>query len=129
MSTVVQISIIAIVVAICACVIRAQAGSVSVVLSIAGCVLILLLSLQFLKPVITVLQRLETLSGLSGAATAPMLKVAGIGLLTQIAGTICDDAGEKALCKAVEIGGAVLSFYISMPLLTAVLDLLEEMLG
>ena len=129
MDTIVQISAIAIVAAICAYLIRQHTGSLSTVLSIAACILILLLSFRFLAPVMSVAKRLQTLSGLSETATAPMLKIAGIGVLTQVAGGVCEDAGEKTLTNAVQIAGTVLSVYVSLPLMSSVLDLLEQILG
>lgn len=129
METAVQIASIAIIVAVCGCILRPQVGPVAAVLSIMACTAILFLVFQFLNPVIEVLERLRRLSGLTDSATAPMLKVAGISILTQVAGCVCEDAGEKTLHGAVETGGTILSLYISMPLLSAVLDLLEEMLG
>lgn len=128
MDTFVQIIALAMMAAVCACVIRPLVSSVSMGLVIFTCATILLLSFRFLSPVLEVAERLRTLSGLPAAATAPMLKVAAIGVLAQISGAICEDAGEKTLQNAVQIGSVVLSLYVSLPLMSAVLDLLEEVL-
>ena len=129
MDTIFQISAIAVITAVCGCVVRQHAGSLSAVLSAAACIFILLLAFRFLRPILELIKRLEQLSGLSGTATAPMLKVAGIGILAQIAGGVCEDAGEASLNHAVQIGATVLSVYVSLPLMSAVLDLLEQILG
>jgi stage III sporulation protein AD len=60
---------------------------------------------------------------------SPMLKVAGVGLMTQVAAGICQDAGENALGKTVELCGTVLAMYAALPLLLAVLELVESMMG
>ena len=128
MDTVMRISALAVAAAVSCCLIRTQNGALSLLLTLAASVAILLLAFHFLSPIMEVFGQLRTMTGLSDTATAPMLKVTGIGLLTQIAGSVCEDAQEKALSRAVEIGGTVLSLYASIPLLTAVLDLLEEIL-
>lgn len=129
METVLQIAALALV-ATCLClVVRGQAGSIGMLLSLAACVGIFAVSMRFISPVLEILKRLRDLTGLADAATAPMIKVAGIGLLSQVAGAVCEDAGEKALSRAVEVSGAVLSLYTALPLLSSVLDLLEETLG
>ena len=47
----------------------------------------------------------------------------------RIAAGVCSDAGEQALENAVELTASILAVYAALPLLTAVLDLLQEMLG
>ena len=128
MDVFIQIAALAITATVCACVIRPLTPSLAVALTVFSCVVILLLSFRFFTPVIEVAEKLRTLSGLPTDATAPMLKAAAIGLLTQISGSVCEDAGEKTLQNAVQIGGSVLSVYVSLPLMTQVLDLLEEVL-
>ena len=123
-----RIAAVAVIVALMCCIIRDHAPSLAVVLSIGACVAVLLVSLQFLAPVLQVVKRLQELTGLSDSAVAPMLKIAGIGILTQVCGTVCEDAGEKTLHNAVQIGGTFLCLHAAMPLLSSVLDLLEDML-
>lgn len=118
-----------VIVALMCCVIRDHTSVMAVALSLAGCIGILLLSIEALRPVLGIIARLQSLSGLTTAVVAPMIKVTGIGMLTQICSAVCEDAGEKTLHNAVQIGGTFLSLYVSVPLMSAVLDLLEEMLG
>jgi len=129
MEAVFRISALAVVASLCSCMLRGSIGSVSVVLSIAVCVSVLIIAIHFLEPVIELLLRMQEMTGMSETLLAPLIKVLGIGLLTQISGTICDDAGEKTLQQSVEIAGMILSFYTSLPLLTSTLDLLEEILS
>ena len=123
-----QITSLAIVTAVCACLVRPQISSLAMGVTVLGCVVILLIAVQFLEPIKNFLDRLRELSGLSAAATAPMIKVAAVGILSQISGSICEDAGETTLKNAIQIAGMALSLYLSLPLLSAVLELLEEML-
>ncbi len=124
-----RIAAMAVVTAMMCCVIRGHASSIAVVLSIGTCVVILFVSLQFLMPVLDIVRRLQELTGLTEPTVAPMLKVAGIGILTQICGTVCEDAGEKTLQNAVQTSGTFLCLYAAIPLLSSVLDLLEDMLA
>ena len=50
--------------------------------------------------------RLADMAGLSGAVFAPLFKTAAIGILAQLAGTICRDSGQQALAQAVHGSGA-----------------------
>lgn len=128
MDVIFQISALAVVAAICCSMLRGRAESITMALSVTACAVIILSAVQFLKPILDVVERIRVMSGISGTAAAPLTKVVGIVILTRIAGAICDDAGEKTLHQAVDIAGSLLSVYISLPLFSAVLDLLEEIL-
>ena len=129
MDAALRISSLAVVAAVLCLVVRQREKPLALLLSLAACAAVLLLGLRFFSPVLSMVERLRDLSGLNEAVTAPLLKVTGIGLLTQVAGSVCEDAEERTLAKAVEIGGSVLSVYAALPLLSAALELLEEMLG
>lgn len=109
--------------------VRMHMGPVALLLSLMTCAMIFAVSFQVFEPVFSVLDKLRSLTGLDETVTAPVLKVAGIGLIVQIAGSVCEDAGEKALTKAVETSGALLSVYAALPLMDAVLELLRDVLG
>lgn len=98
-------------------------------LSLLVCALILGATCQLFQPVLQVLDTLRSMSGLEEAVTAPVLKVMGIGFVSQIAVTVCEDTGEKALGQAVEVGCSILALYVTLPLISAVLQLLKDILG
>ena len=129
MDTMVKLASIAVVAAILSVVVRERGRSMALLLSLGSCVLILSLGMKFLSPIFSVVEQLRDLSGLQDSVTAPLLKVTGIGILTQTAGGVCADAEEKALEKVVQICGSVLGLYASLPLLSSVLSMLEDMLG
>ena len=124
-----KITALALVAVVLCVLIRENQKPLSVLLSLLACVGMLLLAIVILEPVLEVFRKLEGLSGVEDEIVSPMLKVAGIGLLTQISSGICQDAGENAIGKTVELCGTVLAMYAAIPLLLAVLELVENMLG
>ena len=124
-----KITALALVAVVLCVLIRENQKPLSVLLSLLSCVGILLLAVVFLEPVLEVFRKLTALSGVDDEIISPMLKVAGVGLLTQISAAICHDAGEGALGKTVELCGTILAMYVSLPLLLAVLELVENMMG
>ena len=98
-------------------------------LSLVACVCIYSISFQFFYPVLELIRTIQSMTKLEAAVTSPVLKVVGIGFISQITSAVCQDSGEKALGQAIEIGCTMLALYVSLPLLSAVLDLLENILG
>ena len=58
-----------------------------------------------------------------------MFKIVGISLLSSIMTGICTDAGETALGKTLEITGILLCVYVTLPLILAVIELVEKLIG
>ena len=85
--------------------------------------------MHYLEPVVDFLQTLEDLGGLDRNMTATLLKAAGIGMVTEIAGLVCKDAGNESLGKVMQLLGTSVILWLSMPLLTALIELLQKILG
>lgn len=98
-------------------------------LGLAVCCMVGLLAMEFLQPVVDFLETLESLGNLDHTMIHTLLKAAGIGLLAEFAGLICNDAGNSSLGKAVQMMGTTAVLWLSIPLFTALLELLQKMLG
>lgn len=55
-----------------------------------------------------------------------LLKSVGMTILGQLASSLCKDAGESALAYAVQLSAKVGVLAVSLPLLTQLLSLFEE---
>lgn len=129
MSVAFRILSLAVVCSVIAVLVRERGGVMAVLLSLAACSVILLAAVHFLDPALEFADKLRRLSGLDDSVTGPLLKVTGLGIVSQVAGSLCEDAGETALAKTVNICGAIFSIYASLPLLSAVVDMLERLMG
>ena len=94
-----------------------------------GCGLTSGLGLGLASGVAEALRRAREMSGLSGALLAPVMKCAAIGVVCRLAADECRDAGSGALGSAVELAGAIAALWTALPLLTALLDTVESILG
>ena len=73
-------------------------------------------------------QTLIDLSNLPEKVFAPLLKVVGIAAVTKIGTSLCKEAESDTAAALLEIGGTCCALLVALPLMTMVLDLLEEML-
>ena len=87
--------------AVLALVVQKQAKEISILMVIACSAVILALAAWFLEPVVDFVTELRLLGQLDGATVTILLKTAGIGLLAELAGAVCEDAGEGTLAKMV----------------------------
>ena len=86
-------------------------------------------SVSYLSPVFELLYELQSVSHLDSEMLEVLFKAVGIGLLGEITGAICIDAGNASLAKALRILAAAVILCMSIPMFRSLLDLIEEILG
>ena len=57
-----------------------------------------------------------------------ILKVLAVAYITDFTAQLCRDAGEGTVGSKVELAGKVIIFYLAMPILTAILELIGSLL-
>lgn len=102
--------------------------SFGALLAMAGCVMILTLGLSYLSPVVTFLQELEALGDLQPELVKILLKVSGIGILTEITALLCADSGNTSLAQSLRIMSAGVILWLALPVFQALLDLIHTIL-
>ena len=107
----------------------AQRKEISVLLGIGACCMVLCACVVYLEPVIDFINTLQDIGALDGDWIAIMLKAVGIGLISQIASLVCNDSGNSALGKTVQILAASVVLWISIPLMKQLLELVQRILG
>ena len=106
-----------------------QNKELSSLLTIGVCCMVMFAAVSFLKPVLDLLHQLESVGNLNSDLVRILLKVVGIGLVTEIAGMICTDAGNASMGKALQMLSSAVILWISIPAFEALLDLIQQILG
>ena len=106
-----------------------RCGEIATVIAILGCCMAVLAALLYLKPVLSFLKTLEQLGNLDNTMVKTLLKITGIGILTEVTRLICKDAGNESLGKAMHLLGTAVILYLSIPLFTTLLELIQKILG
>ena len=57
-----------------------------------------------------------------------LIKITGIAILTEFAVSICKDSGESAIANKIDLGGKIIIISISIPIITALLELVINIL-
>lgn len=106
-----------------------QEKDMSLLLSLAVCILGTTVLSSFLEPVISLMRELEALSGLQDGILGRLLKVLGIGLTGEITALLCLDAGNAAMGKLAGLLSTGAMLYLSIPMIRALIELIQEILG
>ena len=106
-----------------------QEKDLSAVLTAAVIAMAAVLMLRLLEPVLELLRQLEQVGNLRSDALELLLKAAGIGLTAEVAGLVCADAVNAALAKMLRLLGTAAILCLSVPMFTALLECITEMVG
>ncbi len=101
----------------------------SLILTVAVCCLVAVSFVGYVQPVIQFIFRLQTLGQLNTDMVKIILKAVGVALLSEIVNLICVDAGNASLGKMLQILASAVILWISLPLFTGLIDLIEKILG
>lgn len=101
---------------------------VAVVLNLLMCCMLLCVALGFLSPVMDFFRSLSSLGGLDPDNMGILLKAAALGMISQIVSMLCTDAGNSALGKGIEIASVCAIAWISLPLMSALVELIQKII-
>ena len=128
MSDIIKVAAAAVAAALCAVVVRRQSPEIALALGVGACALIVLYCSGALTAVVELVDKLAETGNLSVQVVEPVIKTAGIAIVTRLAADFCKDAQEGGLASAVELAGTALALAAALPLMTAVLDVLTRLL-
>ena len=57
-----------------------------------------------------------------------IIKVLVVAYLADFTAQLCNDAGEKSIGSKVELAGKIIIFYLSLPILVSILELVNSMI-
>ena len=109
-------------------VIRQYKPEFTMYVSIIAGVIILFLVLDKVTGIITLLTNLSKKTGINSEYLSILLKITGIAILTEFAVSICKDAGETAIATKVDLGGKVLIISMSIPIISALLEIIMKII-
>lgn len=101
----------------------------ALLLTAAACCMTAVAAVTYLEPVLDFFRELEAVGDLQGEMLGILLKAVGIGLVSEIAGMVCSDGGNGSLSKQLQLLGSAAILYLSIPIFSSLLRLIQEILG
>ena len=101
----------------------------SVLLAVGVCAMGCIALLVYLEPVIGFIRQLEQVGGLDSPVMKILLKAVGVGLISEVGALLCADSGNGSLGKLLQLLGSSVVLWLSLPLFTMLLELIQELLG
>lgn len=90
--------------------------------------IILFMIMDKLNGIIDILKSLSNKASINSEFLVILLKITGIAFLTEFAVSICNDSGETAIANKIDLGGKIIIIAISIPIISALLELIIKIL-
>ena len=90
--------------------------------------LILIIILSTLSELIWQFALLVDKSGVDESLFAGVLKIIGVGYLTEYAASLCTDYGVTSIAGKLQLAGKVSVFFMTLPILTNLIEIIASML-
>lgn len=101
---------------------------IATVLGIAISALIFIPMVGKLNNILTVFKDFASKSNVSLVYLGTLMKIIGIAYIADFGAQICRDAGEGAIASKIEFAAKILVMLLALPIMIAILDLLNKLL-
>jgi len=96
---------------------------IAALLSIIGGVLVIMMFVDGLGEVTANIGQLVERTGVRPDLFSALLRIIGIGYLTEFAAGICDEAGNTAMARKVTLAGKVLILVLALPIINNLIEI------
>ena len=119
---------VAFVTAIAALLLRGTKPELSFAVTVTGIIVILLFIADSLEGTLAVFQTIATATGMENGLIKTLLKIVGVGYLTEFGAGILTDFGSGAIADKVVLGGKIAIVALSLPVIENLLVLVQGFL-
>ena len=128
MDLIFKIIAISLVTCVAILIIRPIRNDFAVLLSVVGGIIIILFVMQYVSEIFSTLHFIVNETGLSSSLFSLILKIVGIGYLTEFTVGVCVDSGVGGLGDKVLLGGKIVILAMALPVINSILEIIIGLL-
>lgn len=123
-----QIAALGIISTVIVILLKESKPELSMLLGVGTGILILVLLLDGLFDIIYTFYDLAALTGLDKGIFASILKIIGVGYITEFSSNICADAGNKSVGDKISFAGKIIIMLLALPIITGLVNVIAQIL-
>ena len=108
--------------------VRQVKPDVAALIGLAGGIIIVFMIVDSVSSIFDGIRSVIEKTGVSSSLFSLVLKIVGVGYLTEFAGNICSDCGQSSLADKILLGGKVIILAMSMPIITNIIEIIVGLL-
>ena len=109
-------------------ILKENSKEVAIILIIASSIILLLSTVNYLKPIVSMIENIVSNSSIESSYILVILKITGIAYLIEFGKDICIDAGQNSIANKMEIAGKIIIVSLSVPVITSLFEIVEKLI-
>ncbi len=114
--------------AVTALIVKQVKPEIAIIVGVAGGIIMLLMLVDSVTSILSVFSSLTQKSGLSTGIFAAVLKIIGVGYITEFSANLCVDAGSTSIANKILLAGKILILVSAIPIVTNLIDIISGLL-
>ena len=119
---------VAFVTAVAAIVLKSSKPELSFAVTVTGVIIILIFVADMLQNTVNIISSIAGMMGIENGLIKILLKIVGIGYLTEFSAGLLNDFGSNAVADKVTLAGKLTILILSLPVIESVLGLIRGFL-
>ena len=128
MTEIIKIIGVAFVTAISAILLKGTKPELSFAVTVTGVIVILLFIVDSLQDTVAIFKTIAQMTGIENGLIKILIKIVGVGYLTEFGAGILTDFGSAAVADKVVLGGKVIIVFMSLPVIEGLLKMIRGFL-
>lgn len=113
---------------ICYVLIKQVKNEFAIFIALAGSVVMLVMIVGQVSGVVEYFKEIVQKTGIDTTIYFTVLKIIGVGYLTEFASNLCSDAGTASIGNKIMLGGKIVILCLSLPIITSLIDIVIDIL-
>ncbi len=115
---------LALIIVVAVIVVKQTKPELALLVGVAGGVILFFYIIDLLEQVYGVFTYILDSTGLNSELFIVLLKIVGIGYLTEFSANICADSGNNAIASKVMLAGKLIIFVLAIPIIKSLIDII-----
>lgn len=124
-----KIIAVGLITAFCAMTLREAKSGLSVAITVIGGCIMTIMLVEYLGEAFGFISSLYAKIGEGNYAIKSVIKIVGIGYITEFAASIVEESGSKSLSDKIVMAGKIIILVVSLPILSRLFNLITELVG
>lgn len=109
-------------------VVKQSKPEIAVFVGLAGSLLIFFEIINMLSDVFSVFNTIITKTGVSSDLFSVLLKIIGVGYLTEFSASLCADSGNSSIADKIMLGGKIVILILAIPIFISIINIITGLL-
>lgn len=124
-----KIAAIGLLTALSAALVRDSRSDVAFAVVVAGGAIMLTMLVDYFTGIFAFFDELVNKTGVDRGVIKTLFKIVGIGYVAELAAGVCEESGAKSVGDKIVLGGKLIIFTLTVPILRFLLDIIGSLMS